>query len=163
VVGIAAVPLTAVALWYFGYAEGIVEYLIPVAVAVVLTVGIAPVVELGWNWLQAPMRLLTEDVVAIRAQLERVPGAPEPSRSVGARVALFNLHHRGLSLLDDPVLRGSIIEEFTERVAGALAQQVSDEAAEEFLRASDEAGRVGLALRLEALEAIAERQPQDPR
>ena len=163
VVGAVAVLFTAVVLWYFGYAEGIVEYLIPVAVGALVAVVVAPLAELAWNWLQAPMRLVADDVVAIRARLDSAPIDAEPRKPpVNPRVTLFELHAQGAAFRNRPLKSGAF-DDWFKQVTRALAEEVSSAAAEEFLRATNDAGFASLNARLDALEAIAERQPQDPR
>jgi len=62
--------VAAVVLYWTGSVGGAVEQALVVFVSAVVAVVAVPSVQFVWNWTQAPMRLLTDDVVAIRARLD---------------------------------------------------------------------------------------------
>jgi hypothetical protein len=59
--------------------------------------------QLVWAWLQAPMRLLTDDMVAIRHQLESTHAATE--KPISVRLLLLNSIRRGEQLMEVPHTR----------------------------------------------------------
>ncbi len=79
---------------------GAVDTLIAAGVGAVAAIVVAPLAELAWCWLRAPMRLLTEDVIAIRKRVEQLPDqvpADPTEKSVNVRLALIDEKQRMLA------------------------------------------------------------------
>ena len=62
---------------------GSVDTLIAAVVGAFVAVVVFPLAELGLRWLQAPMKLLTEDVIANRERVEEPQAGlpPQPERA----------------------------------------------------------------------------------
>ena len=130
------------------------------AVVVGITIGgaalaaavIVPAVELCWCWLQAPMRLLTEDVIAIRERVER-PLAPssstEPAPDV--RLGLLDLARRGQVMLDGGYVYSDIHNPWAAEVVAFLSKYVPPADAEAFVQ------ETALSPQVRALAVLAEK------
>jgi hypothetical protein len=134
-----------------------------VEVVVVAGAGIAAAVlyalgQLVWAWLQAPMRLLTADVIAIRERVEAMPGAPTPQPEPAppnVRLNLLNFIRLGRRHLNDPTrpLIGDVeLEKWTQKVIVFLNEYVSGEAAEGFVTATGATGAGAVEERIVYLE-----------
>jgi hypothetical protein len=148
-----------------------------VALASALTAAILlPLVELGWAWLQAPMRMLTEDVIALRgdvigirervAQLQQPPVAlPEKEAKPDVRLTLLNEVRRGRAIADDPLWKFSGREpheagEWTERLTQFLNEHAHD-SVEGFLRITGDTATTAFNRRVKFVERVAESLPTD--
>ena len=68
-IGAAAAPLSFVLLQLIGSKDGATDELVVVGASVVVVLVMLPLTELAYNWLQAPIRMLSDDVLAIRHDL----------------------------------------------------------------------------------------------
>lgn len=114
--------------------------------------------QLVWAWLQAPMRLLTEDVIAIRERLERNPLTPPPPAEppFNMRLSVLNSIRLGEELRRRA--RGGSMtwqahEEWVTPVVQLLHEHAEQEDAELFLR------QRSLAEQLQTLEQLLEKYP----
>jgi hypothetical protein len=142
-----------------------------VEVAVIGGCGIAAAVfyavgQLVWAWLQAPMRLLTADVIAIRERLEASPIRPSPSAPAppNVRLTLLNYIRIGKSNLDNTLAAlGGVDpawESWTQEVLTFLNEHVSATVAEGFLTATDETGASAVLERIEYLEDVVNKRAE---
>jgi hypothetical protein len=155
VVGAIALVLAVVGLVVFGRPGEAVAELLIVGGAGLLATILYPLGQLVWAWLQAPMRLLTADVVAIR---ERVEAAPVTSAPAGApfnmRLSLLNSIRLGEELRQHA--RGGGLtrnehEGWVTPVVQLIHEHAEPEDAELFLR------QRSLAEQLQALERLLEK------
>ena len=92
--------MSVVVLLAVGFAHDALVVGITIGGSALAAAVLVPAGELAWNWLQAPMRLLTEDVIAIRARLnavEIVGARPEPT--IDVRLQLLNYKRKGEELV----------------------------------------------------------------
>jgi hypothetical protein len=97
-VGVIGILLAIVILLALGRPGGAV-----VEVAVVGAAGLAAAVfyavgQFVWAWLQAPMRLLSADVIAIRERLEATPASVQSEGTLNVRLTLLNAIRVGKAL-----------------------------------------------------------------
>ncbi|PZR67316.1 MAG: hypothetical protein DLM63_06690 [Solirubrobacterales bacterium] len=139
------------------------------AVVVGITIGgaalaaavIVPAVELWWCWLQAPMRLLTEDVIAIRERVEQLPDqapAKPTEKSVNVRLALINQKQVMLAAGAEGAA-DQIAYTWGRDIATLLTEHGTPSEAERFMTAGTGTNLDRLSARLAVLdELIAERR-----
>ena len=77
--------LAALALLLVNAPEAAVQQVIVVLAAAVGAAVLVPAAELYWSWLQAPMRLLTEDVAAVRRDIAAYLPHRQPRRRLSVR------------------------------------------------------------------------------
>jgi hypothetical protein len=123
---------------------------------------LVPVGELGWAWLQAPMRMLTEDVVAIRSRLEGQSGGYVPAppmilpKPASVRLALLDFARKGEDILRLGTVQAGVLASWTDTVVAFLAEYAAQEQTESFLAASDlRSARATCAQRVLVLQDIA--------
>lgn len=166
-IGVVAIVLAVLALLVLGRPGGAVPEVLIVGGAGLLAAILYPLAQLVWAWLQAPMRLLTDDVVAIRERLEQGPPG-EPVRPVNVRWTLLDLARQGSELLD--YYSGPPTEEtkaWTAAAGAFLGEHGEPADAEKFLRGREvEGAEVGsplstemIAMRVRVLEGAADRLP----
>ena len=86
VAGAAAAPVSFVLLQLFGSKDGAMDELVVVCASVVAVLVMLPLTELAYNWLQAPTRMLSDDVLAIRHDLsERYSDEQRATREAAQR------------------------------------------------------------------------------
>jgi hypothetical protein len=124
-----------------------------IEVAIVAGAGIAaallyPLGQLVWAWLQAPMRLLTEDVMAVREGLETLGDqinaiqgqvaaiAPQPPLRppVNLRLSLLNSIRLGEMLMKQGWITPKEHEAWATPVIGLLTEQADPDDAARFLK-----------------------------
>lgn len=128
--------------------DTIVEVVV-VAAATVVAVVLFSLGQLGWAWLNAPMRLLAADVRAIRERLEEMPQAQETDRPLPTGVTLRNQIRLGRELLRVP--HGPREErQWADGVVEALGHAIPTEL-------EGVLNQVGLVDQVAALEAVAAR------
>jgi hypothetical protein len=101
-----------------------INELIALGAAFLMVFVVRPLMALGWNYLQAPMRELTDDVRTIRDRLESVPLLPAAPSVIGIRLEVLEFARKGETLLT----YGSVPTNYAEE----WATQAS-----EFLRANE--------------------------
>lgn len=155
-VGVVGIALAVIALAVLGRPGKAVTEVLIVGGAGLLAAILYPLGQLAWAWLQAPMRLLTADVVAIRERLEQ--GAPaEPARPLNVRLRLLNFARQGRELLDYDPISGADFGAWSE-AAGAFMAEHAEADAEEFLGGLPSTYDT-IALRISVLEKAARRFP----
>lgn len=166
VFGIAAAPVAFVLLRIAGSKAGAMDELIVVGASVIAVLILLPLSELAWNWLQAPMHLLTEDVTRVERRVAQLPEQlvqpvaqtrPQPS----LRTVVLDQIRGGRELLATGDQRRAMVPQnaavlWTSQVSAALIARGADEVAQRFLEATDLSGHAALRARLHELEIIAE-------
>src|SRR5271163_3481027 len=90
--------ITAGALLALGSEGGAIDTLIALGVSFLMVFVVRPGVALGWNYLQAPMRALTDDVQAIRDRLEATPPLPHAPTGTDIRLGILDHARKGREL-----------------------------------------------------------------
>jgi hypothetical protein len=93
--------ITVAALLAFSSEGAAIDTLIALGVSFLMVFVVRPAVALGWNYLQAPMRALTDDVQAIRERLEASPSLPRPPTQTDIRLEVLEHARKGQDLLDN--------------------------------------------------------------
>lgn len=106
--------------------------------------------QLAWAWLGAPMRLLTDDVIAIRRRLEATP-RPELV-PLSPRITLLNFIRLGKEHLERN--EDAAMEVWTEDVLAFLNEHMEASEAETFLTVTEGTGSWAFRERIEYLEAL---------
>lgn len=140
---------------------GAVETLIAAAVGAVLTIVLFPLAELWWSWLQAPHRMVLDELAGLRSQvalLESPTPAPQAThkRSVSLRTALLDEIRKGREVANLSYPPTELVLKWTNNVVDLLTEYGSDEMTEQFLNATTKASVPGMLARLTALEELAE-------
>jgi hypothetical protein len=158
VVGVVGLALAVAGLVLFGRPGGAVTEVLIVGGAAILAAILYPLGQLVWAWLQAPMRLLTEDVIAIRERVEAMPVTSAPAGPpFNMRLSLLNSIRLGKELRQRA--RGGGMtqkahEEWVTPVVQLLHEHAEQEDAELFLQ------QRSLAEQLQALERLLEKHPR---
>lgn len=128
-------PVAFVFLKVFGSPDGAMDDLISVAAAVVAVLVLLPLSELAWNWLQAPHRIVMDEVIALRGHIalstaptidravqlplkERLVAARRQGRDIRDQVAVASYHEA-----DEWRAR---VERWTSAVERALVDEAPD-------------------------------------
>lgn len=151
--------ITAAVLALVGSA-GAVDTLIAAGVGALVAVVLFPLAELGWCWLQAPMRLLTEDVIAIRERLEAEPAKPAApvERPPNIRLSLLNFARMGEEAAYPISVQPVVVTTWTNEVVQFMNEHTKSEDVERVMgTGSGEGPRVTLIRRAELLRELAER------
>ena len=139
---------------------GAVDTLIAAGVGALVTVVVFPLGELGLRWLQAPMRLLTDDVIAIRSRLDALDiGAAQPeTRAPALSPRLTAVNHRrvGVALVADAAGYGLKASEpdaqrWTDSVIDFLSEHSSPGNVELFMTAGSGSNSERMDARLQLL------------
>ena len=136
-VALVALVLAVVVLAVLGFPGKIVAEVSIVAGAGVAAALVRALGQLVWAWLQAPMRLLTKDVVAIRDRVEAIPTTPlpPPGPPFDMRYSLLNSIRLGQQLTmmhSGPGIRE--LEGWVTPVVALLTEHADRADAERFLR-----------------------------
>lgn len=136
--GAIGLALAVVGLVVFGRpGEAVTEVLI-VGGAAILAAVLYALGQLVWAWLQAPMRLLTADVIAIRECVEAAPATSAPAGPpFNMRLSLLNSTRLGEELRQHARSGGMTRkshEEWVTPVVQLLHEHAAQEDAELFLR-----------------------------
>jgi len=147
----------SVALQFLGSKGAGIDELIAVGVSLLVVFVVRPLIELGWNYLQAPMRMLTDDVHVLAARLE--PMVPALTRN-GVWLRVLEFIRAGVDLGGYYPIRQADIDRWSREVSEFLREyeSVIDAAGiEKFLAANDRSSPgATLRLRNEALQGIAD-------
>jgi hypothetical protein len=146
-----------VALQFLGSKEAGIDELIALAISLLVVFVVRPLIELGWNYSQAPMRMLTNDVHALTARLE--PMAAALTRD-GVRLRVLEFVRAGVDLSGYYPVRLANIDRWSRDTSEFLREYesvINTAGIEKFLAANDPA-RVPatLRLRIAALQEIAD-------
>jgi hypothetical protein len=114
--------------------------------------------QLAWAWLQAPMRLLTEDVIAIRNRLEVMPRSELVPLS--PHIALLNFIRLGKEHLEHD--QDAAMDAWTEDVLAFLNEHMEASEAETFLTVTEGTGSWAFRERIEYLETLANPNDEIP-
>jgi hypothetical protein len=94
-------------------------------------------VELWWAWFKAPMRMLTEDVVAIRQRLEAGGGElPVPVEPPNVRLGVLEYARRAQVWADRGSTYRKEVEAWAREVGAFLGEYGTEDEAERFLTAA---------------------------
>ncbi|MGD1059772.1 MAG: hypothetical protein ABR992_20470 [Solirubrobacteraceae bacterium] len=147
--------LAVVALIMLGSPGEVVGDAAIVAGAAVGAVLFTSAAELVWAWLQAPMRLLTADVLAIRERVEAIPSTPPtaPEPPFNMRYSLLNSIRLGEKLSGQSVKTMQDLENWAAPVVRLLTDHAAPLEVEHFLRSR------GLEAQIAALETIVKNYP----
>jgi hypothetical protein len=153
---VTGVPVS-VALQFLGSKGAGIDELIALGVSLLVVFVVRPLVGLGWNYLQAPMRMLTDDVHALAARLE--PMAPALTRH-GVRLRVLEFVRAGVDLSGYYPVHQANVDRWSREVSEFLREyeSVIDTAGvERFLAANDRSSPAAtLRLRNAALQEIAD-------
>jgi hypothetical protein len=143
-----------VALIVLGFPGAALENVIVILATGAVVAVLVPVAELAWSWLQAPMRLLTADVAAIRERLDAQP-APKAAPRVNVRKPPLKSQPRygGDGRSTHPSRRRTRMDR-GRRTATRKHGKRGD--AERFLSASTRIGSGGMADRVRFIRELAE-------
>lgn len=123
------------------------------------------VAQLVWAWLQAPMRLLTEDVIAIRERVEQLQpqSAALPAKQrVNVRLKLIELQQEGESITRSRTTMTAVYaEEWSQAVFEFLSEHLPGADAERFLAAGTGNPVTRLVDRLGVLNEVIQMTPHD--
>jgi hypothetical protein len=149
---------------------GAVDTLITAGVGALVTVVVFPLGELGLRWLQAPMRLLTDDVVAIRSRLDSLDiGAAQPrprAAALSPRLAAINHKRVGDELVGDAArykleIGEANAQRWTNAVIDFLSEHSSPGSVELFMTAGSGSNSERMDARLQFLANLIERWPAE--
>lgn len=149
-----------VALLFLGFRGAALENVIVVGAAVIVAALVAPLGELAWCWLQAPIRLVRDDVQAIEGRVDdlelklRVPQSAAARPAVNVRLSLLAQITKG-SEISTLAAYGGGTDSWTKNVLDLLAAYGKPGDAELFLQATDSTGPEGLKDRLDFLRELA--------
>jgi hypothetical protein len=153
---VTGVPVS-VALQFLGSKGAGIDELIALGVSLLVVFVARPLVGLGWNYLQAPMRMLTDDVHALAVRLE--PMAPALTRN-GVWLRVLEFVRAGVDLGEYYPVQMASIDRWSREVSEFLREyeSVIDTAGiEKFLAANDPRNTAAnLRLRNAALKEIAD-------
>jgi hypothetical protein len=113
----------------------LIDVIVVVVSAAAATV-LVPLGELSWNWLQAPMRQLTVEVVAIRKALEATPS----QTPISLPRAINNYVRRGRTLLMMPQFSEQDASDWANEIGSILDKHGDYEDAARFSLAQGEGG-----------------------
>ena len=151
---LAGAVLGVIAMAILGFpGDALLGVAIPAAAAVVVWL-LFYGIPLWWAWFKAPMRLLTDDVLAIREKLEDMSApAEEPREPMTTTLTLRNQVRLGRELLQTGAsgqTERRLIREWVDGVVEALGRSIPEDL-EGFLTQPDAESKVA------ELEAIAQR------
>jgi hypothetical protein len=145
------------ALQFLGSKGAGIDELIAVGVSLLMVFVVRPLAGLGWNYLQAPVRTLTDDVHVLAARLE--PMAPALTRD-GVRLRVLEFVRFGVDLGESHPLQLSNVHQWSLETSEFLREyeSVIDTAKIEKFLAANKGGRLTETLRLRnaALQEIAD-------
>jgi hypothetical protein len=147
----------SVALQSLGSKGADIDELIAVGVSLLVVFVVRPLAELGWNYLQAPMRMLTDDMHVLAARLE--PMAPALTRH-GVRLRVLEFIRAGVDLSGYYPTQLASVDRWSHDTSEFLREyeSVIDMAGIEKFLAANDPSRVPatLRLRIAALQEIAD-------
>ena len=141
--------ISAVALLLAGFPHDAAVTAATLAGSAIALAILVPAAQLYWSWLQAPMRLLSEDVAQVRALLER---APRESPSPNVRIELLNLARKGRALEGAHGVSSRGLNAWSDEVATFCQRHLDPVDAELFLNAGN-----ALFVKLEVLGRLADK------
>lgn len=162
--------LGVILLLIFVSGESAADELFVVGGAAIGTAVLVPAMAFGWNYWQAPHRMVLDEVRALRqevAQLTQAKAARQPEKRPNVRLTLLNSVRKGDEIAEKlryvGLWSGTAAEAdaWTDRVTQFLSKWVSAEASERFLTAGESASelRTRLFARVRMLKEIVEELP----
>jgi hypothetical protein len=147
IVGVITAVLAAVVELLIG-SGGALDTIVVAVVAAVVAVVIVPAAQFTLLWVEAPMRLLTEDVIALRAEVhalsERVSHQVSATASVDeepreeqlgrVRLTLLRFVQQAESIMGSGLVKRTDQQRWTEKVSDFLIAEVDPQIAEPFMQ-----------------------------
>jgi hypothetical protein len=165
VVALVGAAVSAIILLAIGFPHDALIAGVTIAGSALAAAVIVPAAELYWSWLQAPMRLLTDDVVAIRDRVHSVQiGEGHPKPKLSLRLELITSREVGGELVAEAAKYGEKVretdaQEWTNSVVSLLAEH-SPEDIERFRTAGHGSSNDRMASKLVVLaDLIADMEP----
>jgi hypothetical protein len=144
-IGALAAAITAIVFWASDFpGEALLELAIGAGAAIAAPL-LYTVAQFGYAWLQAPMRLLTDDVLAIKETLERRPVSPSavpssPARPANVPFDLRDLARKGEEMLDRPSgFLQTQLDSWTSEAGELMRAHATADEIEDFMRVRGDA------------------------
>jgi hypothetical protein len=153
--------VTAAALLALSSKGAAIDTLIALGVSFLMVFVVRPAVALGWNYLQAPMRALTDDVQTIRERLEATPSLPHAPTGTDIRLGVLDHARKGREMVKN--FGGSVPTNYAEDWTEAASTYLRDHAyamdaaeIERFLETTGEFASGTVAAKAHVLKEIAD-------
>lgn len=161
--GAAGGVLAVAALFLFASKTSALQELIVVGSAILGAMVLVPAAEVAWNYIQAPLRIINDDLDAILVKLDALEtkraSAPAPKKSVSVPLTLLDFIRKGEFISEQASetyrARPEVLA-WTQVVTTFLAEHVSESACEQFLKAAKGNTLLGIQMmkRLDVLQEL---------